>query len=350
MSQGWVLLWLAAAPATGAQQEHLQKWAARNDIVLSVPAADAGSRPTTYQGETVAHIETLLERARLAVDGLDAALALELIEQVRRALRTHPELPQASWLLAETFHIEADLARAAGDVQRAEALELEASRLEGPRSRAAFAPHASSETDLDTTATAPRARQWMVSGPRPDDRLVWNGAQVEPPSRESAWHVETIAGLQHVRVLRGGALLWAGWIEVSDESATIELPVPAPAPCSAEDLAPMHVPGLTGVPVSCDRWIAARPVLSGPSTAPDAIEIARCHRDQCGAFERWPPPRPLPAVPVAPERDSNLLTSAPWWTYAAIGTVVATTATILLLGMTQRRDEERPTWVYGGIR
>lgn len=348
MSQGWVLLWLAAAPATGTQQEHLRKWAARNDIVLTAPAADVGSRPTAYQGETVAHIETLLERARLAVDGLDAVAALKLIGQVRQALGEHPELPQAPWLLAETFHIEADLARAEGDAQRAEALELKARRLEGPRSRAA--PQASSEANLETTATPPPARQWMVSGPRPDDQLVWNGARVEPPARGSAWHVETIAGLQHVRVLRGGVLLWAGWIEVSDENATVELQVPAPAPCSAEDLAPMHVPGLVGVPVSCDRWIAARPVRSGPSTAPETIEVARCHRDQCGAFERWPPPRPLPAAPLAPERDSNLLTGAPWWTYAAIGTVVATTATILLLGVTQRRDEERPVWVYGGIR
>lgn len=348
MSQGWVLLWLAAAPATPAQQELLEQWAARNDVVLTAPLSDT-DRPTVYAGETVAHIETLLERARLAVDGLDAALALELIDQARQTLSEHPELPQAPWLRAETFRVEADLARAESDAERADALELDATRLEGPRSRAAFAPNASAVTSLETSLPTLRTRSWTVSGLRPSNRLVWNGVVVEPPPRGEAWRVETTAGLQHARVLRGDTLVWAGWVEVSAESANIELNVPAPTPCSADDLAPWHVPDLAGVPIRCDRWIAARPLPSASSTDASAIEVARCHRDQCGAFERWPP-KPRRAVPLAPEPEAGWLAGAPWWTYAAVGTVVATTATILLLSVTQRRDDERPVWVYGGIR
>lgn len=371
MSQAWVLLWLATDPANAAQSQMLLAWADHNHIALVDPvsptngissqtngaSSTTSDRPPPYAGETVAHIETLLERARLAADGLDTEAALELIAQVQQDLREHPELPQAAWLLAESLRVEADLVRAGGDPRAAESLERDAERLEGTRSRAASAHQPLTTTDSADANPAleddsPRPREWLVNGLRPGDQLVWNGAPAETPSNQGPWHVETIPGRHHARVLRSGAPLWAAWVDLTAGAPVVDLPVPPPLPCSQEDLAPMHTPGLQGVPVRCDRWIAARPIRRttiGLAASPYAIEVARCHRDQCGAFERWPPNVVPAASPPSPPDDSPFL-GAPWWSYAVLGTVVAATATVFLLGVTQRREEERAVWVYGGVK
>lgn len=366
-------------PAQPAEQELLQTWAASQQVQLSAPepsryGLDNGGRADNGADQralraTVAHIEDLLERARVARDSLDDAAASALIAEACSALAARPDLPQAPWLLADVAHIAAALATDASDLRRALEHARAAQLLEGSRSASsAGGPRpgsgAGSDDELEagggvsgSGAQAPDAErsprradagthERLLRGPRAGDRLYWNGAPLAPTEHEE-WRIALEPGLHHARVLRGRQAAWVGWVDVTESVDAIELPVPAPAPCSADDLRPMLSPG-ADTTVRCDRWVAARPAAPLPgATSAHAIEIAWCHRSQCGPFERWPkaaaPPGALAATPE--EADGGI----PWWGYALIGTAVSATAAILILSVAQRERHEQPVWIYGGV-
>lgn len=418
MNQAWVFVWLAGEPAHAAQQEQLQAWAASKEVELTAPLREGRSSADPepeVMGATAAHIERLTERARVAADSLDTSMAAELVAEAQGELTAHPELPQAPWLLAEVSRLAAELAASAGDTERAAAHSRAASLLEGPRSPdVSTTMAASSELDTRAPVTASTPREFLVSGLRPGDRLYWNGSVLalgpQPPAnaqdppggpkdfgardsiaRDSSargsseqdsneqprggrhlvamqapevdpqgrWRIPLEPGLHHARVLRGGRAVWAGWIDVPAAPGQIELPVPAPIPCSLDDFQSVSSPGGLDTPITCDRWVAVRPAAPAGAQGADAqgagaqgtatsIEVAWCHRDQCGPFERWPraavPEGVLAATP--PDEAGGV----PWWGYALLGTAVSATAAILFLSVTNRDRQERPVWIYGGVQ
>lgn len=368
MNQGWVLLWLAMDPASPAEEELLQGWAASQQIQLSAPAPSRYGVDREDAGATVAHIEDLLERARVARDSLDDSTAAALIAEACSTLAVRPDLPQAPWLLADVASIAAALATGAGDAERATERAQAAVLLEGPRSASSAsaspggfsagrpeatlhgAPRgipsangAPTSAEQDASGAPPRE----LRGARPGDRVYWNGELLAPPER-GEWTVPLEPGLHHARVLRGRHTAWTGWVDVTPDVAAIELFIPAPAPCSTDDLEPMRSPD-ADTPVLCDRWVAARPAAPLPGEASShAVELAWCHRSQCGPFGRWPKPAaPPPALAATPEEADGGL---PWWGYALLGTAVSATAAILILSVTQRERQEQPVWIYGGVQ
>lgn len=350
MNQAWVLLWLASTPASPEQERQIAAWAERQGQRVT-EARKAAGLSVTNLGATATHIEGALERARLALGALDAPAAETALDEARRLLRAHPELPQAAWLFADLLSLEAELLPPGERDAQIALLDRARAGLEGPRSASASShalggPVSSEDApELPSGESAPHeglVREWIVSGLRPGDEVYWDGALLAPPSEGAGQlRIQAAGDLHHVRVLREGRLAWASWTEPRPDEAAALLQVPAPPACSFEDLAPWLSQGGPQVPILCDRWIAALPTPDGKG-----VQIAQCHRNQCGAFERWPR-APIPKAALAPQAEEE---GRPWLTYTLIGTAVTATAAILLYGLTQRGTEERSVWVYEGVR
>src|SRR5690606_12727429 len=115
--------------------------------------------------------EALLEEARAATAAPGTPSALERAEAL---LLEHPELPQAAWLLAERFAIEAQLPGGAGDAAaaRRRELALRAQELEGARAQPAGA--------APLPAAAPVSALTAPAGARPNDRVFVDGVARAP--------------------------------------------------------------------------------------------------------------------------------------------------------------------------
>ncbi|HTV18265.1 MAG TPA: hypothetical protein VMG12_06330, partial [Polyangiaceae bacterium] len=95
-----VVLWLGTEPELAERRADVAAWASTRHW-RAEPL-----RPATVNDDAalVDQIEALLEEARAAAPAPGTPPALERAEAL---LLEHPELPQAAWLLAERFAIEA---------------------------------------------------------------------------------------------------------------------------------------------------------------------------------------------------------------------------------------------------
>ncbi len=336
MSQTWVLLWLPlTAGPTPSEQQLLDDWARHQGATLRLSRATPARAPASYASEIVSHIERALEEARVALDAGDPKNAEQHAAAAEAELREHPELPQAHWLMAEARAAFAEAARALGNDDSAEAAQRDAQGLGGAR-----APELDESVEPALAVNAERTRlELSLRGWLEGDVVEWDGAAIQAP-RERA-HLESTSGLHHLRVLRGTRLLWAGWVNASEESPLLSVALATPAPCGAEDLA-LGRASDTLARVRCDEWVAARP------GRPGSLELARCRRGSCEPFAPWPSAAPARAL----RTDEPAAETRSWapWGYTFLGVAVAATATALIWSATRPEERDRTVWVYQGVR
>ncbi len=260
-----VILWLAAPPALPEHRADITHWALARGFQAVAPAA--GKDQAAYEARVAEELEAELEQVRVTAPSTPGAF-----ERVDELLSQHPELPQAAWLMAERYALEAQFK--GGDLQRA---ALQAQSLEGRRAPAFGASPAEQPADPGP------ARAYHLSGARPRDQVFIDGVQraggasLAPGSAHSS---VAALGLHHVQLFRGGTYVWAGWVEVGPSS---ELRVEDPTlACSDVDLAGVALGPEAALPppgVLCSRWAVARPGAIG------GTDIALCHGARCAPWE-----------------------------------------------------------------
>jgi hypothetical protein len=323
-----VLVWLGATGTERAHERDLQAWANAHELHLR-PAISIPPTPSHRQNDPklAAEIEHWLEQARLAAGADDDAGARATLDRVDSALRAHPELPAAAWLMAERFSLEAQLAERRPEQQpRATELRRAAFALEGARS----VSFKSSETPADPT----RAVSVRVSGLAAGDQLEWDGMARTVPLR-------TLPGLHQARVLRQSRLISAQWIHVGETENDVQLATPRPASCSLEELAPTRVHAGRVVPpdVTCEQWAVARASATG------GVEIASCRRSRCNSLQIF---RASQAFGKEREREGAAWASVTPYALAGLGFVAVTAVVLWRVGAFDKPSAEPDRVVFSG--
>jgi len=300
-----VVLWLAAPAAQPEYRAELAQWAAERGYRPVAPEVRASA---AYDAAAAHQIETLLEDAKTTAPG-----SANLFEQLDRLLAGHPELPQAAWLMAERYALEAQqrAREASAGGNAAAELARRSSELEGARATAFGA-----EASLETPA-APEYEPLQLVGMRPRDELSIDGSPLIP-GRQLA------PGRHHVQLWRAHTSVWAGWIDVGSP-ARVQIPDPTPA-CHELDLLGTELTALAPTPapgVRCNSWAVASPDDSG------GLRLSRCQGSRCSAWEVQSHSTATPgATAEAPAVERNGLPG--WVTWGALGAgVVAGTALVL---------------------
>jgi len=338
MSQTAVLVWLSAAsllssgspgPGLPTFRADLDAFAHSRLLRLEAPRENAASfRASAYAPDAVAQIESSLEEARNAAASLEQNRALGALERAERVLREHPELPQSAWLMAEILEQSAEVENTAPDgAEAANALRKRAAALEGPRA-APFSDRAP-DRELDVAGS----QSLNVDGLEPGDELSWDGVLIRGT-------LTTAAGEHHVRVARGGRLLWAGWTQLSVAQLSVRLPVPETVACSTDDIGLGHIAGGRAVAAPharCESYVLAR-------ARPGGIEAALCEREHCGNVVIWEHP--------APSVATEARTKQTIWPYALAISAGALAITSIALWRAGVFDHPEPTlhevWVFNG--
>jgi hypothetical protein len=295
MTQTATLFVLFSGLLSASEHKSLAHFANHRGMEVIAPTPTPPAPYPRYRADFVGDLEGRLDEARTLASSLDEEQALVVLEALERDLLRSPELPQASFLLAERHRIVASLLRQQPDrADRVEALVTQAQVLEGARA-AAFGEPAE---PLRPEAPAAPLRFADV-GAR--DVLELDG---EPGGNER-W---VRPGLHHVRVLRARELVWAGFVEVAvpppGGRAELRLGVRPLRACSLEDLAAVEAGGRAPRPpaaVACPRWLAVRRAFG-------RLEVADCSRSSCGAFQ--PLPDASEARPLLPEWAKPVIAGA----------------------------------------
>ena len=300
-----VVLWLGAPAAQPEYRGEIAQWAAERGYRPVAPEVRAGA---AYDAAAAHRIETLLEDAKTTAPG-----SANVFEELDRLLAEHPELPQAAWLMAERYALEAQQ-RAREALPGGDAglqLTLRSRALEGARATA-FGTDASLEP-----SAAPAHEPIELLGVRARDELSIDGSPLFA-GRQLA------PGRHHVQLWRARTSVWAGWVDVGSP-ARVQIPDPTPA-CHDLDLLGTELTALAPAPapgVRCNSWAVASPDESG------GLRLARCQGSRCGAWElqsHGAATRGVTAQAPAAERNG-----VPGWvTWGALGAgVLAGTALVL---------------------
>lgn len=321
MSQTAVLVWLSAASVLPTFRADLAGYAESRWLRLEAPRENAASfRNAAYAPDVVAEVEALLEEARSATASLEQSRALGALERAETRLHEHPELPQAAWLMAEELELRADIEAAAPEgASSARALRERAAALEGARAL----PF--SDRDPHVDLAPPITHGVSRDGLEPNDVLEWDGIA-------SAETFAVASGEHHARVLRGGRLLWAGWVGVGEGDTRVHLPVPESPSCSPDDIGSAHIAGgraIASERTRCESYVLARAHAGG------GVEAALCERNVCGKvviFQRN-------AHPAAAASRSERTWPA-WATYTLVGAggVLATGLVLWRAGVFDRKE------------
>jgi hypothetical protein len=264
-----------------------------------------------YDTALVDQLEGELEQARTALSALEEEAASQRLAHVEADLLAHPHLPQAAYLMAECFALQAALARPR-DPALSAALERSRAALEGRRATA----FADNESDPGTPATL---QPLAVTGLTGVDRVELDGRELLVSTR-----AELAPGLHHVRVWRAGRPSFATFLRIEAGQSELRVPAPPLVACSADDLGsiqPSQVARGAGLPagIACERWAVARSEGAG-------IGVALCERSRCGSFVHWERPRPQPFTPIAVERQWL----PTWAKFAIVGAAAAAAGSVML--------------------
>lgn len=345
MSHALVLLWLGTSSARAAHQPDLDSWQRSRQLALEAPAADspAGLR---YDPALVGRVEKLLDDARIAAGSLDEKTALSRLSGVDRLLHTHPALPQAAWLMAERLQVEADIHdRHADGAAEARKLRRRARALEGRRARS-YTTEAEASKAAGKHATKPKlaatpaplaVQQVTATGLRHGDQLYLDGRLV-------SGRPLLAQGEHHARVVRRGRVVWAGWVRVAAKTTRIDLPVPAPVPCSRDDLAGARLEGahvVVPAGVRCRHWAVAVPAAHA-----DGIRVATCSGSQCDPLLGWQ--RGFGGDFTGPPQPATHHGWPGWATYLLGGIGIAATAGFVMwrAGAFEQTTRPRTVWKY----
>lgn len=327
-----VVLWLGSDAQLAERRADISAWAHTRQLHAELlrPAAES------YDGRLADEIEALLEEARTLPAATGTPDALERAEAL---LLAHPELPQAAWLLAERYAIEAHALAGSADATLARRAELgeRALALEGVRAVAAGAAPWSAAAAAQPHVPAPRS-------PRPHDQVFIDGVVIDGDALATDAAPGRLApGRHHVRVARAAQAVWSGWITIGPGSAEL-LPDPT-TPCSALDLADVAAGSSAPEPaagVRCGRWAVARPRLGG------GVDLAECAGSHCEAWQ--PAGSVLRDTPALASEGAALERGWPGWaTWSLIGAgALAATGVVLWQVGAFDRDAPGTEFVFTG--
>lgn len=325
-----VFLWISAgatAEPTARHARDLQDFAVARGLSLVRAPESAGSGAETLPARDDAladRIEGELEQARTALSALEETAALERLARVEAELLTHPHLPQAAFLMAESFALRAQAARDS-DPALAQQLDARRAALEGPRALAF------GESQL-ARSSAPPSLALTVRGLAPGDLLEMDGHPARSPAG-----LRAAAGLHHFRVWRAGEPVLAVFVELQSGQQQLELHPRPTRPCSSADLAPARS-GAVPAGIACSSWARVR--VEG-----DGIGVSLCQRSDCGAFVHWQRREQQPFAPIGVERG------LPTWASFTIVGASAVLLTGLMLwqsGALDRGQSNATTLEYAG--
>jgi hypothetical protein len=329
-----ILVLALLGPPSGEQQEALSAYEHTRQVRLERPAKSAAKTAylPAYDARLASELEADLDAARTAAASLDEARALELLSRFEKELLAHPELPQSAWLRAERHRLSAELATRGTTPSQARSELRRAQVLEGAR--------ASEFGARDTLADAApaNATSLRVEGLDARDRLELDGRAI--PGRA----LSVQAGEHHVRVMRGGRLVFASWVTIGTGASALRLGLPQITPCSAEDFAGYRIDdgrAFAAPGTRCERWVLAAPAGRG-------LRFADCFADRCGPFVSQPRVAVQSPLPPQPDREkpSRALANA-----ALIGGAVLAGAAVVLWqsGTFDEKEPARTRWVYDGV-
>jgi hypothetical protein len=339
-----VYLWISAqalqpgafggAP-TNAQRALIQDLGRARGVHFA-PAFSSENRPLGLPPHDAAlsdALEAELEQARTALSALEEAAASERLRRIEARLRAHPHLPQAPFLMAECFALQAQALRVS-EPERAARLDAQRQALEGVRAEAF------GETPIVSSAPSP-SLPIELEGLAPNDALLLDGAPSSIPR-------QLPEGLHHVRVLRGGRPIYADFFEVSRAQPRAQLANPKVVVCSPDDLSGMwRADGKLAGPkerqVSCPSWALFREQGSG-------IAVAMCEAERCGPFSIWHARPSAPFQPLAATGGDGALPGWAGFTLAGAAAVLATGLVLWQSGALDRSSRSAPTWRYDGVQ
>jgi hypothetical protein len=287
-----------------------------------------------------ADVEALLDRAHDAIAARDADATDSAVSAAESALRAHPELPQAAWLMAEVERTRATRWRriAPVDAEAAERAWLRAEALDGGRTAGLAEEPAQSHSAMAA----------LTIDAVPDGTVTWlDGVAV---ASAEATGVPTRAGPHVLAVTLApirttpGPVLWARWIDLPAGPSRVAVTAPGTTPCSTRDLSRASVAwdGVSAEAVRCESWIA----VSAGST-PDALRIARCGRGTCSVFLEWSP-SPSWSWSPPPTRPANGWPAWATWGIVGAGAAVVAGAIVVASGVLQPASTET-RFASGGI-
>jgi hypothetical protein len=324
---------LPARPSDAARLDLADFGAARGLSFRELsPTAGGSLGLSAYDSALADRLEAELEQARTALSALEEDAATERLSHVEADLLAHPHLPQAGFLMAECFALQAVLARPR-DPELASELERARAALEGRRA-AAFGD------DSGGPVASPAPQSLAITGLSSADQLEIDGREFASQRR-----AELALGIHHVRVWRAERLVFASFLRVRADQTELQVPAEALTACSADDLRAVRPSELArGAPVpagvACERWALARADGAG-------IAVALCERSRCGGFVHWERQRALPFTPISVER--RWLPA--WASFAIVGAAAAAAGSLVLwqAGAFDSGNPSAASFRYAGV-
>jgi hypothetical protein len=339
MDASATLAWVAPRPPDAQEMRSLSGWAAAHGVRLTPPSTVDAVTVATNPGAP-AEVETEIERARDSIAGRDGEGADRAVSRAESLLRAHPELPQAAWLMAEVERARSGRWRHVPPTDRTSADEawMRAEALDGGR-----VPGVGEEGTSKHPAPATLTVELS-----PGDAQAWLDGR--PVAREA---FETLAGPHALVVTRGGAPVWARWVDSPPGESRVRVVAQTAVPCSVRDvgLARISVDDgrLEAHDVQCPAWLAAT-----AGAQPGGVRVARCERDHCGpamdwhaqAAWAWLPP---PGRQTEPDRGRRWPAWVTWGVLGAGAAIAGGVAIGFATGAFQTAPSET-RFVSGGVK
>jgi hypothetical protein len=320
------VVWLGAEKPEGKAKAALDAWAAARSFALESPRTepDDGGEAARAVAE---RCEQKLEQARDQLNAGDDGAARQTLATLEQALRDHPELLQASWLMAERYRLEGQIAARLGE--SAAVWQERAETLEGERAPAFGEARRSSAERPSVPVTI------AVHGARAHETF-WDGARTDDA-------FSTGRGEHHLAIVRGKRVAWSGWVSAL-LATRLDVWIADAPPCSAEDLEGAAFAGASEVRppsgVRCPAWAVA-----GPGAERGTIRAALCQRADCQRASTWA----YEIFSPSGSTDATKKGFPPWatWTMVGVGVAAATSIILWQSGVFDRPEPTRKV-IYDG--
>jgi hypothetical protein len=332
------LVWMAAAAQAPEPEaaRALESWARAHGVKLELPRVET-PRALPVDTHAADDVERLLDRVHDAIAGRDADAADHALAAAEATLRAHPELPQASWLMAEVERARSTRFRRLPplDEEAAERAWMRAEALDGGRLPGVG----------ERAATAHPSDATLTLEPAPSGATIWLDGR---PTTAPGGALRTRTGLHVVVVTWADVPVWATWAEAPPGSSTLHLAASGPTPCTSSDVAEAHVASGTidARRVRCGAWVAAL-----PGSKPTSVLVATCEDSRCGALLEWDTPAVANWTWTPPPKDHPGAGWPTWatWGLVGAGAVIATGVVLVASGALQSAPTET-RFVSGGVK